>query len=85
MSTFAGALLREQGVSFALVMCRRGSSESQKRQLMTSAAPLFGGVPVVAVEQDNTGRPTYYGRTDLVRFLASVPFAAIPWKRFTVS
>jgi hypothetical protein len=39
---------------------------------MAAASQLFGRIPVVAMEQDSRGVPTYFGRPDLVRFLASV-------------
>jgi len=52
---------------------------------MAGASRLFGGIPVVAMEQDGRGVPTYFGRRDLVRFLASVPMEAIPWKCYTAA
>jgi len=85
MQTFEGALIREQGVAFGVVVCRRGLANSDKNALMGSVGRIFGGVPVVAMEQDHRGVPTYYGRTDLVRFLASVPMEAIPWKKYTIT
>jgi hypothetical protein len=85
MQTFEGALIREQGVAFGVVVCRRGLANGDKNALMGSVGRIFGGVPVVAMEQDQLGVPTYYGRTDLVRFLASVPMEAIPWKKYTIT
>jgi hypothetical protein len=37
------------------------------------------------MSQDSRGTPTYYGRHDIVRFLASVPMEAIPWRQYTVN
>lgn len=85
MSTFDGAVIKEQGVTFGVVVARRGSTSADKTHLMSGASRLFGGIPVVSMEQDGRGVPTYFGRRDLVRFLASVPMEAIPWKRYTVS
>jgi hypothetical protein len=34
--------------------------------------------------QDAHGTPTYYGRPDIVRFMASVPLAAVPWRKYTL-
>ncbi len=85
MSTFDGALIREQSVTFGIVVARRGSSSMDKAHLMAMASRMFGGVPAVAMEQDGRGVPTYFGRPDLVRFLASIPMESIPWKRYTVS
>lgn len=85
MSSFDGAVIREQGVVFGVVAGRRGISGSQRLALIREASRLFGGIPVVAMDQDHTGVPTYYGRRDLVNYLASLPFGAIPWRRYTVS
>jgi hypothetical protein len=85
MSTFDGAVIKEQGVTFGVVVARRGSSNAQKAQLIAAASRRFGGIPVVAMEQDGRGVPTYFGRRDLARFLASVPMAAISWKRYTAN
>jgi hypothetical protein len=85
MSTFDGAVIKEQGVTFGVVVAKRGSSSADKSSWMAAASRLFGGIPVVAMEQDSRGIPTYFGRGDLVRFLASVPMEAIPWKRYTAS
>jgi len=35
--------------------------------------------------KDIHGIPTYYGRSDISRFLANVPLQAISWKEYTVS
>ena len=35
--------------------------------------------------QDSRGIPTYDGRTDIVRFLAKINPARIPWKHYTAA
>lgn len=83
-----GAIIREQGVTFAVVVVKRsvlqsaGQAESAIRQF---SAQLFDGLPTVLMAQDSRGIPTYKGRRDLVKFLASVPMQTIPWKRYTVN
>ncbi len=83
-----GAIIREQGVTFAVVVVRRSvlqsptQSESAIRQF---SAQLFEGLPTVLMAQDSNGVPTYKGRRDLVKFLASVPMEAIPWKHYSVN
>lgn len=67
-----GAIIKEQGQTFAIVA-----------EAIQGFTPVFG-VPVVLMAQDSRGVPTYYGRPDIVRFLASVPFHTIPWKEFTI-
>jgi hypothetical protein len=46
--------------------------------------PVFR-VPVVLMSQDGSGRPTYFGRPDIARFLANVPVNSIPWKQYTIN
>lgn len=80
-----GAVIREQGQTFAVVVVK-----PHVVQCRTSAAraiaefgPVFG-VPIVLMAQDGRGRPTYYGRPDIARFMAKVPVRAIPWREYTI-
>ena len=83
-----GAVIKEQGVTFAVVVVKSSAlqSQSQAGQLIAQySAQLFDGLPVVLMAQGSRGIPTYMGRKDLVGFLSSVSFQAIPWKRYTFS
>lgn len=84
---FQGALVKEQGVEFAVVMVKRSvlANNSECDRVRAGFAPLFGGVPTVLVAQDSRGVPTYQGRKDIVKFLAGIPMEAIPWQEYTVS
>jgi hypothetical protein len=84
---FDGAVIKEQGITFAVAVVRRGvlDNASQREEALVSFTSVFEGLPTVLMEQDSTGRPRYYGRDDLVRFLANVPVEAISWQQFTVS
>ncbi len=81
---FEGAVIKEQGVTFAVVVVKRyvvdNPAEAERAIINFSGA--FPGIPVVVMGQDPRGRARYYGRTDIVQFLANVPFQAIPWKRY---
>jgi len=81
-----GAVIREQGQTFALVVVKPHivQNHSQAAGAIRSFAPVFG-VPIVLVAQDIRGRPTYYGRPDIARFLASVPMNSIPWREYTIN
>lgn len=85
--TFEGAVIREQGVSFAIVIVKRMVIDSsfEANKAIQSFRPLFPGLPIILMAQDSQGIPSYYGRRDIVRFLANVPVQAIPWKRYTAS
>jgi hypothetical protein len=84
---FQGAVIREQGQTFAVVVVQRHvlDNQSTAAEAIASFYPVFPGLPVVLMAQDGTGRATYYGRQDISRFLASVPLAAIPWRDYTLN
>lgn len=65
--SFDAALVREQGVTFAVVVVKNHavSSDSSRRQAMTTFGAHFPGVPIVLMVQDGGGRPTYWGRPDI--------------------
>ncbi len=87
MPKFDGAVIREQGVSFALAVVKRSvvDSPSHRDQALSQFAQVFSGLPTVLMAQDAGGRARYYGREDLVGFLKDVPLEAIPWHTYTVS
>ena len=47
--------------------------------------PLFPGLPLVLMSQDYTGTPTYWGRSDIIRFLAAIDPARLPWREHRVA
>jgi hypothetical protein len=64
---FDGAKIREQGVTFAIVVVKPYVLTSpSKEQIRTSFIPFFGNI----------------GRCDIVRFLANINPARIPWKHY---
>ena len=77
--------MRAQGAPFAgvAVKGRAVNSDSSRREAMAAFGTHFPGVPIVLMVQDGRGRPTYWGRPDIVRFLAQVPVNALPWKHFS--
>ena len=82
-----GAIIREQGQTFAVVVVKKHviDNQSEARDAISAFAPTFPGMPVVLMAQDHRGCPTYYGRQDISRFLASVPMNAIPWREYTIN
>ena len=83
---FQGAVIKEQGVTFAVVIVRKSviDNKFEADRARVNFQPLFPGTPVVLMAQDHQGRPTYYGRQDISRFLANVPLSVIPWREYTV-
>ena len=81
------ALVREQGQTFAVVVVRQGiiGNRAEADRAQGAYAPAFDFVPVILMEQDSRGRPTYYGRDDIVRFLSNIDFRRLPWSQWTLN
>jgi hypothetical protein len=85
---FEGAVVTEQGVTFAIVVVKRPvvDSSTEAGKAIRFYQKYFPGLPVVLMAQDPRGTPTYRGgRRDIVKFLASIDFRRIPWKRYTAT
>ena len=84
-----GAIVKEQGVTFSIVIVKpnviqsRHSADRARRNFSTIAD--FSGIPMVLAAQDVRGRFTYQGRNDIVDFLANIDSSRIPWSRYTVA
>jgi hypothetical protein len=81
-----GALIKEQGQTFAIVVVKSHilNSTQSANDARVSFASVFPGVPIILMAQNGKGRPTYQGKSDIVKFLANTPMNAIPWKEYTV-
>lgn len=83
---FDGALIKEQGVTFAIVVVKPQVLHSpDKENIRRQFASCFQFVPTILMAQDARGIPTYDGRKDIVRFLVNINPARIPWKKYTVN
>jgi hypothetical protein len=86
-----GAHLKERAkqggwIEWWVVIVQRSVLSSQNRCEQTRAALEDQlGQPVVLMAQDARGRPTYWGRPDLVDYMAAQVLEAIPWQRFTLN
>lgn len=84
---FEGAVIKEQGVTFAVVIVKShvlNDHSKADEMILSLQRQLFPGIPVVLMAQDARGVPSYYGRRDISNFLSHVPIHAIPWKNYTV-
>lgn len=81
-----GAIIREQGQTFAVVIVKPHvvQNRAEAADAIQSFTSVFG-VPVVLMAQDGWGRPSFYGRQDIARFLSGVPLSAIPWREYTIN
>jgi hypothetical protein len=59
--TFQGAVVREQGVTFAVVVVKKHviDSSTEAGRAIAAFQPAFPGLPVVLMAQDSRGTPTY--------------------------
>jgi len=85
MIKIQGAVVKEQGVTFAITVVKSHilSSQHQCQEVASSFQSLFPGMPIVLMAQDTRGIPTYWGRQDIVNFLSNIPPSRIPWKEYT--
>jgi hypothetical protein len=86
MTKIQGAVIKEQGVTFAIVIVKSHvlNSSSESEQAATAFSSYFPGMPLVLMAQDSRGTPTYRGRKDIVAFLANISMSRIPWKEYTL-
>ena len=88
--TIDGAIVREQGQVFGIVIVQPSAMSSSSTAAETRAAfqqgiADFSGIPLVLACQDSRGVFSYQGRRDIVDFLASIDASRIPWKRYSIS
>ncbi len=82
-----GAVIKEQHVTFAIVIVKQFVIQSQIefQKAATAFSNCFPGMPIVLMAQDSHGAPTYRGRKDIVNFLANIHPSQIPWQEYTFS
>lgn len=79
-----GAVIREQGQNFAIVVVKPYVLNSAERDSVSQEfSKYFPGMPIILMAQNSKGIPTYYGRKDIVAFLAKLHVSQIQWKRYT--
>ncbi|MEH7223877.1 hypothetical protein V7112_08650 [Bacillus sp. JJ1566] len=83
---FDGAVIKEQGITFAIVIVKSHVLQSSHSidEARSAFSRHFPGMPLILMAQDLRGVPTYQGRKDIVKFLANIHPSRIPWKRYTV-
>lgn len=80
-----GAVIKEQGVTFAITIVKHHVLRSPNRDaIRQDYKRIFGPMPIVLMGQTSSGRPEYYGHPNIVNFLKNVPLNSIPWKRYTI-
>jgi len=84
--TIHGAVIIEQGVTFAIISVRPMITQYTIRatNFRRSMASFFPNMPIILMSQDKDGQPHYFGRKDIVDFLKTVRVDQIPWKQYKV-
>jgi len=83
---FDGAVIREQGITFAIAIVKEYVLNSPTdREVAFETFAMYFGLPTVLMAQNSRGIPSYWGRRDIVDFLANVHPSRIPWSRYTVA
>lgn len=84
---FQGAVISEQGVTFAIIVVK--STVFTTQQSLSNASSqfsnVFSGMPIILMCQDGRGIPKYYGRNDIVKFLSKIHISQIPWKEYEIN
>ena len=82
---FRGALIKEQGITFAVVEVSPDVLKRGDRAIAEARAryePVFRNTPIILAARGADRRALFSGRPDIVKFLASTGWARIPWKRY---
>ena len=82
---FDGAVVREQGVTFAIVVVKSHvlNSSQSADDARTGFSRHFPGMPLILMAQNSSGVPTYQGKKDIVDFLSKIDHRRIHWKKYT--
>ena len=80
-----GAVIIEQGVTFAIVVVNRTVTNYTSRAVRVrhALAQFFRNMPIILMSQDSNGTH-FYGRQDIVKFLQSIRLEQIPWKEYHI-
>lgn len=84
---FDGAVIKEQGVNFAIVVVNPSTLDysTHREETREAFSRHFPEMPVILMAQNGQGVPTFSGRTDIVNFLANTDFSKIPFRTYTVN
>lgn len=86
--TIDGAIIKEQGVTFGIIVVKKhilssDSTARETRENFQSSLAEFSDIPLILAAQDSRGVFEYWGKPDIVDFLASISANRIPWKTYT--
>jgi hypothetical protein len=76
------AKITEQGVTFVVVQveARFVDNYYAGQRVIASFKQRFGVDEVVLYSVEPQGKASYFGRSDIVRFLSDFPSSSLPWR-----
>ncbi|SDH37707.1 hypothetical protein [Desulfosporosinus hippei] len=82
-----GAIVKVKDDTLAIVTVKPQvfQSTSELQKAMNAYRHVFPGMPIVLMSQDPQGKPTWYGRKNIVSLLAKVNLRSIPWRRYIIN
>ncbi len=84
--SFDGALIKEQGVTFAIAVVKPSVLTSpNKESIRIHFLTTLDSFQQYLWHKTAKVFPTYDGRRDLVKFLSHIHPSRIPWKHYTLS
>ncbi|MFN2459896.1 MAG: hypothetical protein ABR591_04315 [Candidatus Velthaea sp.] len=86
--TLDGAVLSEQGMTFALatVPLAMLKDQMEAHELLASLQQrVFPDLPVVLMTREWSGMPRYYGDAECSRVMHGVHVSRIAWSRYTLA
>jgi hypothetical protein len=86
--TLDGAVLNEQGITFALATVPFALLKDPSEAVTLLAGlreHVFPGLPVVLMTREWSGKPHYYGDPDGSRIMHGVHVSRVAWSRYTLA
>ena len=82
-----GAVVKEQGVKFAIVAVKHNVAQdsSENQEAVNAYRHIFPDMPIILLGRDSQGKSAYYGAEELVNFLVNVDPQRIPWRQYIIT
>ncbi len=86
MPKFDGAIVKEQGITFAIIVVAPSVLKCfsrYKENVRKSYSRFFPNTHIILMSQDNKGVPTYQGNRNIIKFLLTLDPKRIHWQTFS--
>jgi len=81
-----GSVITEQDITFVIVQVKYSiiNSELMRDNIMKMLRKKFVKDPIILMSKDIKGRPTFWGREDIVKYLSKVQVNEYKWKEYNI-